>query len=150
MWRGQADVTSSRRRAWFDAQKSGIADDPLTKMLVEGGEDHFYGWIGTAPSLPSFYSHRANVDCSTGKDVHFLASSIKGGKDISYVITHKDDADIEESWQFPVRIASLSSATAGRLMKRRETTGQDGGCAQDRRRMGSSLRGHPLQGSQRR
>ncbi|KAK4705296.1 hypothetical protein P7C70_g915, partial [Phenoliferia sp. Uapishka_3] len=70
-------------RAWFDAKSSGIADDPLTSMLVEGGKDHFYGWIG--------------------EDVHFLASSLKGGQDVSYVITHKDDADIEESWQFPVR-----------------------------------------------
>lgn len=34
-------------RAWFDAKESGVADDPLTSFLVEGGQDHFHGWLGT-------------------------------------------------------------------------------------------------------
>ncbi|KAL8278501.1 hypothetical protein RQP46_009191 [Phenoliferia psychrophenolica] len=87
-------------RAWFDAKESGIADDPLTSYLVEGGKDHFYGWIG--------------------QDVHFLASSLKGGKDISYVITHKDDADIEESWQLPpgIRYGRVRRAQLGGVAQR--------------------------------
>lgn len=36
-----------------------------------------------------------------GPDTHFLAVSIKGGKDFCWVCTHKDDADIKESWQTP-------------------------------------------------
>jgi 2-polyprenyl-6-methoxyphenol hydroxylase-like FAD-dependent oxidoreductase len=36
-----------------------------------------------------------------GEDKHFLAAAIKGGKEFSWVLTHKDDADIDEDWQFP-------------------------------------------------
>jgi len=73
-------------RAWFTAAGSGIAEDPMSNYLVKDG-DAFYGWIG--------------------KDVHFLTSSSKGGRDVSWVITHKDEADIEESWQFPGKIEDV-------------------------------------------
>lgn len=36
-----------------------------------------------------------------GEDKHFLAASIKNGKEFSWVLTHKDEADIDEDWQFP-------------------------------------------------
>ena len=53
-------------RAWFPSEP--LLKDPLTKGLVENG-DTFTGWIG--------------------QDVHFLVATVKGGKDISWVLTHK-------------------------------------------------------------
>lgn len=49
--------------------------DPRTKEFCENG-DTFNGWIGP--------------------DVHFLFSTVKGGSDCSWVLTHKDEHDIEE------------------------------------------------------
>ncbi|KAL4936727.1 hypothetical protein BDV06DRAFT_216444 [Aspergillus oleicola] len=54
-------------RAWFSNQN--ILADPITKHLCENG-DTFNGWIGP--------------------DVHLLVSSLKAGKDICWVLTHKD------------------------------------------------------------
>ncbi|KAF2122594.1 hypothetical protein BDV96DRAFT_593117 [Lophiotrema nucula] len=65
-------------RAWF-SNKDMMAD-PLTRQFCENG-DTFNGWIGP--------------------DVHFLFSTIKGGSDCCWVLTHKDEADIAESWSFP-------------------------------------------------
>ncbi|KAL1857072.1 hypothetical protein VTK73DRAFT_8106 [Phialemonium thermophilum] len=67
-------------RAWYPG--SVIADNPLIKHLVVNGDTH-KGYIGP--------------------DIHFLASSLKGGKEFNWVFTHKDDGNIEESWQFPGR-----------------------------------------------
>ncbi|MCJ1241689.1 hypothetical protein MMC14_009695 [Varicellaria rhodocarpa] len=39
-----------------------------------------------------------------GPDKHFLATSVKDGRDFSWVCTHKDDADIKESWETPGKI----------------------------------------------
>lgn len=52
-------------RAWMDSTE--LAKDPLTAPLVQG--DTHTGWLGP--------------------DIHFLAASIKGGKDFSWVFTHK-------------------------------------------------------------
>ncbi|KAI0312111.1 monooxygenase [Amylostereum chailletii] len=67
-------------RAWFDPKEAGMAEDPLTADFA-GEEDIFYGWIGP--------------------DVHMLASNSKKGNAMVCVLTHKDDAEIEESWSFP-------------------------------------------------
>jgi len=53
-------------RAWFGTED--IWKDPLTKEFVEEG-DKVTAWIG--------------------QDVHFIVASLKGGKDISWVLTHK-------------------------------------------------------------
>ncbi|KAK3352102.1 hypothetical protein B0H65DRAFT_419616 [Neurospora tetraspora] len=66
-------------RAWFPSAPV-IAKNPVTKHLVEKGDQH-EGFIGP--------------------DIHFLVSSIKGGSEINWVFTHIDDGNIEESWQFP-------------------------------------------------
>jgi 2-polyprenyl-6-methoxyphenol hydroxylase-like FAD-dependent oxidoreductase len=47
---------------------------------------------------------RATHSGFIGPDLHFLVSSLKGGKEFNWVFTHKDDGDIEESWQFPGRV----------------------------------------------
>lgn len=66
-------------RSWFPTPSS-FFSSPLTSHLVSRGDTH-NAWIGT--------------------DVHFLAASIKNGKEISWVCTHVDTSDISESWQFP-------------------------------------------------
>ncbi|KLO05518.1 monooxygenase [Schizopora paradoxa] len=79
-------------RAWFDTHEQGVDRDPLTDYLVKNG-DAFYGWIG--------------------KDVHFLASSSKNGRALSWVITHKDEADIKESWSFPGKMEDVLAVVDG-------------------------------------
>ncbi|KAF8989689.1 monooxygenase [Cyathus striatus] len=66
-------------RAWFDAKAQGIDQDSLTDFMCKG-EDVVYGWIGP--------------------DMHFITSCSQGGQAVSCVLTHKDDADIDESWSF--------------------------------------------------
>jgi 2-polyprenyl-6-methoxyphenol hydroxylase-like FAD-dependent oxidoreductase len=67
-------------RSWFSGDA--IKENPVLKHLVDG--DSHSGYIGP--------------------DLHFLVSSLKGGKEFNWVFTHVDDGDIEESWQFPGRI----------------------------------------------
>ncbi|GAB7355125.1 hypothetical protein MBLNU459_g5700t1 [Dothideomycetes sp. NU459] len=62
-------------RAWMTSEE--LAKNPLTAHLVNNGDTHT-GWLGP--------------------DIHFLAASIKDGKEFSWVCTHKDEADVEESW----------------------------------------------------
>ncbi|KAH8171317.1 FAD binding domain-containing protein [Sarocladium implicatum] len=71
-------------RAWF-SNKDMIAD-PQTKEFCENG-DTFNGWIGP--------------------DVHFLFSTLKGGQDCCWVLTHRDDHDIDESWSYPGKISEV-------------------------------------------
>jgi 2-polyprenyl-6-methoxyphenol hydroxylase-like FAD-dependent oxidoreductase len=63
-----------------------MIQDPRTKEFCENG-DTFNGWIG--------------------QDVHFLFSTLKGGQDCCWVLTHKDDHDIDESWSFPGKIEEV-------------------------------------------
>ncbi|KAJ9303743.1 hypothetical protein DTO217A2_6755 [Paecilomyces variotii] len=67
-------------RAWFDSSR---LTHPITKHLVENGDAHV-AWIGP--------------------DVHFIAASLKNGKDFSWVCTHKDEADIEDTWSTPGQV----------------------------------------------
>jgi 2-polyprenyl-6-methoxyphenol hydroxylase-like FAD-dependent oxidoreductase len=53
-------------RTWFDSSE--LAKDPDTAWLVNDGDKHCV-WLG--------------------KDIHFIAASIKNGKDFSWVCTHK-------------------------------------------------------------
>ncbi|KAF2689155.1 FAD/NAD(P)-binding domain-containing protein [Lentithecium fluviatile CBS 122367] len=71
-------------RSWF-SNKDMIAD-PETKQFCENG-DTFNGWIGP--------------------DVHFLFSTLKGGSDCCWVLTHRDEHDIEESWSFPGKLSEV-------------------------------------------
>lgn len=68
-------------RAWFPGDA--IADNEMLKRFVVNGDTH-QGWIGP--------------------DIHFLASSLKGGKEFNWVFTHVDDGNIDESWQFPGKV----------------------------------------------
>lgn len=77
-------------RAWFPS--GSLATNPRTSHLVVNGDTHC-GWIGP--------------------DVHFLTASIKDGKDFSWVLTHKDEADIDESWSFPGRVEDVLKCLEG-------------------------------------
>ncbi|KAK1759958.1 6-hydroxynicotinate 3-monooxygenase [Echria macrotheca] len=77
-------------RAWFSNEK--MIADPRTKEFCENG-DTFNGWIGP--------------------DVHFLFSTIKGGKDCCWVLTHKDEHDIDESWSFPGKLEDVYEVLEG-------------------------------------
>lgn len=66
--------------------------DPRTKKFCENG-DTFQGWIGP--------------------DVHFLFSTIKNGQDCCWVMTHRDDADIEESWSLPGKMEDVYKVIEG-------------------------------------
>jgi 2-polyprenyl-6-methoxyphenol hydroxylase-like FAD-dependent oxidoreductase len=69
-----------------------LARDPLTADLVVNGDTHV-GWLGP--------------------DIHFLAASIKIGKEFSWVCTHKDEADVEESWSAPGSVEDALRVIAG-------------------------------------
>ncbi|KAM7213773.1 6-hydroxynicotinate 3-monooxygenase [Rhypophila decipiens] len=77
-------------RAWFS--NVDMIKDPRTKEFCESG-DTFNGWIGP--------------------DVHFLFSTIKGGKDCCWVLTHKDEHDIDESWSFPGKVEDVFKVLEG-------------------------------------
>jgi 2-polyprenyl-6-methoxyphenol hydroxylase-like FAD-dependent oxidoreductase len=64
-------------RAWMRTDE--LAKNPSTKWFCHG--DTHNGWMG--------------------EDKHFLVASIKGGSELSWVLTHKDDGDIDEDWTFP-------------------------------------------------
>lgn len=66
--------------------------DPRTRKFCENG-DTFQGWIGP--------------------DVHFLFSTIKNGSDCCWVMTHKDDANIEESWSLPGKLEDVYKVIDG-------------------------------------
>lgn len=66
--------------------------DPLTKHLCENG-DTFNGWIGP--------------------DVHFLVSSLKGGKNMCWVLTHKDESELSDRWSFPGKLTDVYKVLEG-------------------------------------
>jgi len=66
--------------------------DPETAHFCNNG-DTFNGWIGP--------------------DVHFLFSTIKNGSDCCWVLTHRDEADITESWSFPGKLADVYKVLEG-------------------------------------
>ncbi|ERS96736.1 hypothetical protein HMPREF1624_06945 [Sporothrix schenckii ATCC 58251] len=78
-------------RAWFDG--AAIAKDPLTSFFYNNpdGDQHI---------------------CWIGPDVHFIAASLNKGS-FSWVCTHKDVADIDESWQLEAPVADARKVLAG-------------------------------------
>lgn len=68
-------------RAWFDGTIT--SNNPKTKHLLVEGDTHQV-WIG--------------------KNAHFIIRALRDGRDFSWTMTHKDEEDIEESWQFPGKV----------------------------------------------
>ncbi|KAI0102832.1 putative monooxygenase [Nemania sp. FL0031] len=77
-------------RVWFDADE--IAKDPDLRFFTDNGDKHV-AWLGP--------------------DVHFIAASVKNGKDFSWVCTHKDEQDIEESWSFEAPLSDARKVLEG-------------------------------------
>ncbi|KAK3402351.1 hypothetical protein B0T20DRAFT_504773 [Sordaria brevicollis] len=77
-------------RAWFPS--TSMLLDPRTAEFCNNG-DTFNGWIGP--------------------DVHFLFSTIKNGSDCCWVLTHKDEHDIDESWSFPGKLEEVYQVLEG-------------------------------------
>ncbi|KAI3326796.1 putative monooxygenase [Xylariaceae sp. AK1471] len=77
-------------RSWFDADE--IAKDPDLQFFTDNGDKHV-AWLGP--------------------DVHFIAASVKNGKDFSWVCTHKDEQDIEESWSFEAPLSDARKVLEG-------------------------------------
>ncbi|KAI0420109.1 putative monooxygenase [Xylaria grammica] len=77
-------------RVWFDAAE--IAKDPDLRFFTDHGDKHV-AWLGP--------------------DVHFIAASVKNGKDFSWVCTHKDEQDIEESWSFEAPLSDARKVLEG-------------------------------------
>jgi 2-polyprenyl-6-methoxyphenol hydroxylase-like FAD-dependent oxidoreductase len=48
-----------------------------------------------------------------GPDVHFLFSTLKGGSDCCWVLTHRDEHDIDESWSFPGDLKDVKKVLDG-------------------------------------
>ncbi|KAK8092972.1 Salicylate hydroxylase [Apiospora kogelbergensis] len=78
-------------RTWFETANT-IATDPDLKWLVEGGDKHI---------------------CWLAPDIHFIIAVLKNGQDISWVCTHKDTEDIDESWQLEAPLADARKVLAG-------------------------------------
>ncbi|KAF2200670.1 putative monooxygenase [Delitschia confertaspora ATCC 74209] len=78
-------------RAWMDTDK--LKENPLTAYLADPQVDHHEGWLGP--------------------DVHFLVATLQKGTKCSWVLTHKDTADIEESWSAPGDIEDAVKAVEG-------------------------------------
>ncbi|KAI1809014.1 putative monooxygenase [Poronia punctata] len=77
-------------RVWFDAEE--ISKDPDLRFFTDDGDKHVF-WLGP--------------------DVHFIAASVKNGKDFSWVCTHKDEQDIEESWSFEAPLSDARKILRG-------------------------------------
>ncbi|KAF2438538.1 putative monooxygenase [Karstenula rhodostoma CBS 690.94] len=63
-------------RAWMPTD--GLKRNPSTAWLANPEQDLHVGWLGP--------------------DVHFLVATLQKGTACSWVLTHKDEADVEESW----------------------------------------------------
>lgn len=107
-------------RAWFNAHDAAIDSDPLTREFVANGDTHTGCSYHSLPFLLSVLTPLSGL----GPDVHLLVATCRGGKELSWVCTHKvsrriryvvstcrrltcrlqDDGDIDESWSFPGRV----------------------------------------------
>ncbi|KAF2646455.1 putative monooxygenase [Massarina eburnea CBS 473.64] len=77
-------------RSWMPTED--LKKDPLTAWLADPTKDLHFGWLGP--------------------DVHFLVATLQKGKALSWVLTHKDDADVEESWSAPGYVEEAVKAIA--------------------------------------
>jgi 2-polyprenyl-6-methoxyphenol hydroxylase-like FAD-dependent oxidoreductase len=77
-------------RAWFPLDL--LSNNALTESFVQGG-DSMNAWIGA--------------------DVHCFVTVNKSLDSISYVLTHKDDYTVEESWSFPGRVEDILKVVEG-------------------------------------
>ncbi|KIW69392.1 hypothetical protein PV04_05271 [Phialophora macrospora] len=70
-------------RAFFDGRK--LQGDPVTEEFVA----------------------RECVNIWIGKDMHCVQNTLRGGAEFNWIITHKDTADVRESWSQPGDMAEV-------------------------------------------
>jgi 2-polyprenyl-6-methoxyphenol hydroxylase-like FAD-dependent oxidoreductase len=99
-------------RAWFTNEE--MIKDPEVSM-------HDYDRPRTSKTLTNSGTVQTRHFCDNGDtfngwigpDVHFLFSTIKNGSDCCWVLTHVDEADIEESWSFPGKLEDVYKVFEG-------------------------------------
>ncbi|KAJ5661153.1 salicylate hydroxylase [Penicillium longicatenatum] len=69
-------------RAFFTVTDE-MRDDPLMKEIIDPTEDKTRFWVG--------------------RDLHGFIYTWNKGRDCAWVLTHRDDTDIAESWSFPAK-----------------------------------------------
>ncbi|KAF3769322.1 monooxygenase [Cryphonectria parasitica EP155] len=77
-------------RAWYPTENT-LRKKAVTQHLVMA--DTHNAWIG--------------------QDIHFIAAAVKNGGEMSWVCTHKDEAGIEENWQFPGKVEDVLKVLQG-------------------------------------
>lgn len=75
-------------RAYFNITDELKQRVPGIKEMLKEGEDTARAWVG--------------------RDMHGFIYTWKNGKDCAWVLTHKDDTDIAESWSFPAKKTDVS------------------------------------------
>ncbi|KAK5219364.1 hypothetical protein LTR99_010405 [Exophiala xenobiotica] len=77
-------------RAWLPL--SALGDDPVVQEIKKGG-DSMNAWIGP--------------------DVHCFVTVCEALKSVAYVITHKDEYAVKESWSSPGRVEDVLNVVKG-------------------------------------
>jgi len=78
-------------RSWF--QLEGLRKNPKTEWIAASEKDLLLVWIG--------------------KDTHAIVTTNTKMKSITCFATHKDDSNIEESWNLPGKIEDMLAAVEG-------------------------------------
>ena len=77
-------------RAWLPL--SALGDNPLTNDIKNGG-DSMNAWIG--------------------QDVHVFVTVCENAKSLAYLVTHKDEYSVEESYSFPGKVEDVMKVLRG-------------------------------------
>ncbi|KPI41516.1 6-hydroxynicotinate 3-monooxygenase [Cyphellophora attinorum] len=109
----EAGVVCNGERLTADCVVSAEGVKSKGRKIVLGFEDRpkpsgyavYRAWMKTdelaKKSSTKWFCHGDTHNGWMGEDKHFLVASIKGGSELSWVLTHKDDGDIDEDWTFP-------------------------------------------------
>jgi salicylate hydroxylase len=76
-------------RAFFPGER--LKDDPLVARFLE--QDLIYAWIGP--------------------DMHGFVTSLRDGKEINWVLTHRDHANVDEGWAIPGNMDDVKALMKG-------------------------------------
>lgn len=109
----EAGVISNGERLTADCVVAAEGVKSKGRKIVLGYEDRpkasgyavFRAWMKTDElaknTATKWFCHGDTHNGWMGEDKHFLVASIKNGTELSWVLTHKDDGDIDEDWSYP-------------------------------------------------
>ncbi|EAA30908.2 FAD/NAD(P)-binding domain-containing protein [Neurospora crassa] len=95
-------------RAWYVAFSQPLSHHTLAKRSRFPNTDMIVD-----PRTSEFCSNGDTFNGWIGPDVHFLFSTIKNGSDCCWVLTHRDEHDIDESWSFPGKLEDVYKVLEG-------------------------------------